>query len=365
MFSNIATEPVKKFLGQVYDDVLGYLRIYDFCKMKLAGVTGKKVAVPSVESFWYSILADQFAESSRPKFVRLRDGDRVEIKGGFLTEWAPKLPGRIWTKAGLGDYREGLRHVGRVSRLGQGKYDVSSNDGKVAILDPFGKRMVVSAGFGSIRVSPMRNDDFCAYLGLVDSSSSNCDYGIPVVVSRSVFKSLQPYLEMGAPEVKSLEGVLRMEPPMPFEELVPTAIGASLSREARETLRYRPGLPRCYLHVVSQLSLKLRYNDSHPTATAWTMFETRHAREKYRYTYIDFDPMGADSIDHAVEFINWYVREYGGSKVITDFDGRQPRLEAMIPPSPYPFRSRKGEVASVFKNLDLWTRRILREGQFM
>lgn len=168
-------------------------------------------------------------------------------------------------------------------------------------------------------------------MSLVNKPHWNCDYGIPVVVSRSVYNKFKKYAANGAPYLESIEGVIHLHEDLPFSQLLPKAIGAQLSKESESTLRYRPGLPRCYLHVTSPLLLKAKYNNSHPDATAWTMFQTNLKREPFRYTYTTFNPLLRDSVDEAVEFINWYVKDYDGKMIVTDFDGMLPRLEANIP----------------------------------
>ena len=309
---------------------------------------GKRNTVPSVNAFWYSILKDRFAGDRPKKYLRLSDGDVVQLKGVFLSEWAPKIPGRVWTLEGFQDFEEGQSRVDRY---------VTVNDKVYAVLDPYGKGRVVSAGFGSIRIARRRgNDDNFAYMTLVDEAAWHVDRGVPVVVSRPVYEKFQRYSRAGAPWLESIEGIIRIDDDLPFAELIPSAIGAKLSPESESTLRYRPGLPRCYLHVTSPLTVKFKYNDSHPPATAWTMFKTSIRREPYRFTYTGFDPRSPDSIEEAVSFINWYIAEYDGVGAITDFDGRRPRLEAAIPIRSDPLRYQKTRARALVKNCDRWVR---------
>lgn len=102
----IAAEQAKKFLGQVWDDVLGYLRLYDYAKIKAKAVVAPAKTLRSPSAFWLSILGDRFAGEDTRGFERLRDGDVVKMKNLFISEWAPKLPGRAWTVEGMRDFAE-------------------------------------------------------------------------------------------------------------------------------------------------------------------------------------------------------------------------------------------------------------------
>jgi len=88
-----------------------------------------------------------------------------------------------------------------------------------------------------------------------------CDYGIPVVVSKPVYREFQKYARDGAPWLKSIEGILHVNQDIPLAELIPKALGASLSPASQDTLRYRPSLPKCYIYISSPLSVKFTYND--------------------------------------------------------------------------------------------------------
>lgn len=134
---------------------------------------------------------------------------------------------------------------------------------------------------------------------------------------------------------------------------------ATLSRETEEALCLRPNLPKAFIYVSSPLSMRLKKHDSHPLVTAWTMFETKQPRTKYRYTYCIFDPSKPDNFDEATEFLKYYVRKYDGRKIITDFDGIVPRLEASIPLSSNPMKKHKKEAKDLIVSLDDWARKSL------
>src|SRR5206468_1323435 len=99
----------------------------------------------------------------------IRNGDTVRFRRGFLTEWAPKLPGRLWTADGVANFAEGIKMVEGRRHYGEEMY---------TILDPYGKRRVLDAGYGSVRPARAggRGDHF-AYMALVDEEQWNCDFG--------------------------------------------------------------------------------------------------------------------------------------------------------------------------------------------
>lgn len=347
-FDEVRNEIVKRSFGRLFDDVLGYLNLYDYLKTKKSDLTGKAKSI-SVSSFWFSILGDKFAGTTDIPFEPLRAGDVVKLKDIFLTEWGPKLPGQIWTSQGVKDLQEGQRRVDGYARLKSGGFTL--------VLDPYGKEKSIVAGVGSVRTKPhMHDEKYCAYLGLVDAANWQCDYGIPVVVSRSVYEKFRKHSERGAPWVERLEGVLHVNEDIPLKTFIPKAIGATLSAETEEVLRFRPNLPKAFIYVSSPLSIKLKRNDSHPIVTAWTMYETALSRSPYRYTYFMFDPIKEDNFDEATEFLKQYVRNYDGKKIITDYDGVVPRLEASIPISSNPMKKSKKEAKDLILGIDEWVK---------
>ena len=226
-----------------------------------------------------------------------------------------------------------------------------------AILPPEAKERVVAAGYGSIRIAHRTQDsDHFMYMSLVDKDHWHCDLGVPVVVTRQAYEAFYRYSDHGAPWLSEIEGVLHVNEDLPFDELMPKAIGASLTPETEATLRYRSGLPKCYIYVTSPLAMKLTYNDSHPSSTAWALFQSKSSSQPYRYTYTMFNPIDDESINAAVAFIRRYVEHYQGKKIITDFDGQVPRLEASIPLKTHPLKSRdsKAEVVALVDGFNKW-----------
>lgn len=358
MIDKIAQELAKRFFGCVWEDTLGYLRLHDFLKLRASGVVLKRpLRISSAAEFWYGILGDRFSTTST-RYQPIRNGDIVKFHGGFLTEWVPKLPGQLWTTEGSTELAKGLKSVEGVRRYGDQMY---------TILDPYGKSRVLSAGHGSVRLAKATTaSDHFACLALVDQGQWNCDYGVPIIVSREVFNAFERYSQNGSPAIKSLEGVVRTGSDLPLSQLIPRAIGGELSKASEESLRLRPGLPRCFVHVVSPLSMKLLYNDSHPDITAWTMYATRaaertsRAREpRYGYSYVTLNPLVHGAHDEAAQFLRHYATDHGGVRLITDYDGVVPRLAAEIPLMKDPISKAKGAVRKLAKGIDQWAEDVI------
>jgi hypothetical protein len=351
-FDEVQKELKQRFFGRVFDDVLGYLRLYDFLKYNVRPLANKSKSV-TIESFWYSILGDRFCIPSRTPLASLRDGDIIKLKDVFVSEWSPKLPGQAWTSQGVKDLTEGQERVDPLSPLKNERYSV--------ILDPYGKEKTVSAGFGSVRIKPNEQDEnYCMYLSATNATYWQCDYGIPLVVSRPVYKEFSKYAEQGAPWVDELEGVLRIHEDLPFRSFIPRAIGAKLDPETEDALKFRPNLKKCYIYISSPLSIKFTYNDSHPIVTAWTMYKTDLQNAPYRFTYGTFDPSYEDSFDEVITFLKDYVSHYDGQRIITDFDGKIPRLNADIPLSSDPLITHRRRAFNLVTGLNKWVKEAIK-----
>jgi hypothetical protein len=343
-------EQAKRFFGRVWEDLIGYLGLYDFLKVRASSVlSSRTVCISSIAEFWHGVLGERCAEQT-PRFQVIRDGDTLRLQNMFMTEWTPKVPGQIWTPDGRRNLMQGQERVE--------SQKFTFNDGMYTVLDPEGKRLVLNAGRGTIRAArglPASTPEAYAYMGIVDTSHWNCDYGIPLVVSKPVADLVAQYTTKGAPEVLRLEGVVRIEGPKLFDRIIPRAIGATLSPESEETLRYRPALPQCYIHVISPLSIRLAHNDSHPLITAWTMYSTDNSKDAYGYTYTELDPTEKGAFEEAASFLQKYALEHGANRLVTDFDGVTSRLEAEIRIDKDPLHYSRPAVERLSQGVDRWT----------
>ncbi len=351
MKEKIVEEVAKRFYGKFFDDVIGYWRIYDHLKNKFIARREGIIELKNENEFWYSLLNKQYCGKGSPEYKGLKSGQVIRMKDMFITEWAPKMPGQLWTLKGSADLIEGFKSIDKTKDW---------KDGLYSVLDPWGKSKVLSAGFGSIRISPQINsDDFCMYTSLVSAENWHSDYGIPTIVSKSVYKEIKKYGENGASWIEELEGILIIDEEIPIKDFIPSAIGSNLSREVEDALRFKPFLPKCYIYISSPLAIKIKYNNTHPDSVGWTVFETSSEHDQFRYTYSTFNPFQEESIVNTVEFINYYVGEYDGTKIITDFDGQRPRLESFIPIDTDPQLTKKKEFSEVIAKMDNWSKRRL------
>ena len=181
----------KHFFQKLIDDTFGYYRIYDALKLRFKTLVKGNIAFSSSKEFWEMVIEN---------YPDIKNKQRVKLKGFFITEWVPKLPGQVWTSDGKQNLKEGINDV-----VG---YYVGSK--KIyQLLGPYGKQKMIFGGFGSVRVKPSQNKDYCCLLNLVDIDNWHCDYGIPIVVSKSVYDCFIRYREIGgSPWVEELSGIL-------------------------------------------------------------------------------------------------------------------------------------------------------------
>ncbi len=303
-------EQSKRFFFQkLIDDTFGYYRIYDTLKLRAKSVINGEIVMESSEQFWNKLHNNDNEIKTR---------QIIKFKDFFLTDWTPKIPGQVWTDEGRENLLEGIRNV-------EGFYSVF--DKVVKVLGPVGKQKMISGGYGSIRIKPTTNHDYFAILNLVHVSDWHCDYGVPIVVSKAVYDEFTKYREHeGAPWIEELKGLLILDEDIPNMQKISPAIGSKLEAETIELLSIVPHIRKAFIYVSSPLDIKIRYNQTHPEAIAWTLFKTKLDDEPLRLTYSRFSPEKSESILEAVGFINEYVVNFDGDTILTDFDGIQKRL---------------------------------------
>jgi hypothetical protein len=348
------TQAQNKFFSKLYDDIFGYWRIYDFLNLHCKIFSKGSTTIESEEVFWSSILKKNYkGNKCVPK--KLNNGDVVTLKDFFMSEWAPKLPGQAWTVKSSKDISESLKHIDKKVELGNKMYEV---------IDPYGKNKIVSAGYGSIRTNPgIGNNDFYAYFSLVTEKNWYCDLGIPIVVSKQVYQKCQDFLSEGTSAwVREMKGIFIADLTLPIDNIIPHALGARYTNEQHDILTRALGLPKCFIYISSPMDINLGYHNTHPECTAWTMFETELAHEPIRYTYACFNPKVKDSIEEAVAFINYYVNEYDGKKIITDFDGKIQRLNSSTNLTTNLIQSNNGiqELFVTVETVDRWREQLFR-----
>lgn len=336
-------ETKQHFFKRFIEDTVGYYRIYDFLKIRVRNLVSPAIEFQSSKDFWESIHQGDFKGElvNRPSMI---NGQIITLRDFFLTEWVPKLPGRVWTNDGDLNLMAGLQDV-----VGE----VDFNEQLYSVLGPEGKLNVLAGGLGSVRVKPRVNLDYCMLVNAVSVDSWHCDYGIPIVVSRAVYDQFLRFNHgEGAPWIESLKGVLILNNSVMDLSIISPAIGANLNRETVDLLSDMPNLQKCFIYVSSPLDIELKFNGSHPDAVAWTMFKTDISNEPLRLTYSTFNPMNRLSLRESVDFINRYVVEFNGTEILTDFDGQKRRLAAKT--NPGNTKNFAWQHSRVMRNIDRW-----------
>ena len=315
---------INNFFAKLLEDVTTYFRLYDFLRIKAKNYSQKKIVINSEDEFWYNILGDKFFNIQNQKYYNIENGQVIKFNNCFLTDWSPKLPGRIWTKEG--------RDLFKSQNTDYGQDFIKINNKLFYVFHPYIKKQIISAGYGSVRVNPSNNNENNYSLMTLVSPEENwhVDYGIPIVVSRTVYEEWLKYSKEGSPWVEECEGILILNRDLPLSTFIPSALGYKISEELQDTLTHKPNLPKCYVYVGSKLNIKFRTNNSHPNATAWAIYETKDTIDTLQYTYVGFNPYNDESVNNSINFINEYVKKHNGIRIITDFDGVTPRLEAEI-----------------------------------
>jgi hypothetical protein len=297
------------FFKRFLEDTLGYFSVYEFLKLKFKKLKDDSVSFKSSQDFWESFLFE----------TKLSTGQIVKLKDFYLSDFIPRLPGKLWTKESKAEQISGYREV-----IG------TSLDRKVNILSLEGKRKIIESGYGSVRLMPNQTGIYCNLLSAVSVENWFADAGIPIVVSKSVYDEFVRTSKIGAPWIEELEGILHINQPVPLIHDIPKAIGAKLNEETMDLLTNSINLPKCFIYVPSPLNIKLRTNNTHPVVTAWTTFRTTEPNDPLRYTYSSFNPNKKGGIEHSIEFINNYVQDFNGTEILTDFDGKIRRLNSKV-----------------------------------
>ncbi|NLA48875.1 MAG: hypothetical protein GX876_05360 [Bacteroidales bacterium] len=78
------------------------------------------------------------------------------------------------------------------------------------------------------------------------------------------------------------------------------------------------------------MNIKLCSNNTYPDVVAWTIFKTINDYEPLRFTYATFNPNKKGSLEYSIDFIKNYVTDFGGTRILTDFDGKIRRLNSSV-----------------------------------
>jgi hypothetical protein len=360
-------ELIKKVVGTIYDDLIKYYGLYGFIKLKKKNLLSKPIGIKSEEDFWKRILKEDFKVEVNEEFQELRDGQILTFKDFYLSEWAPKLPGRLWTKEGAKLMSERYNHIQGIDIL---------NEKLQLKFDRYGKKKAILGGLGSVRVNPTKNpNDFYMYMSITSGDIWQTDFGIPIVVSKSVYDTFKKKTgKIGGKNyegiwIENMEGQLMLEKDLPLTEFIANSVGGELSLSLKDALTRATFLPKCYVYIPSILNAKLISHDDHPESTAWTLYRknlkedwqksiSNEIDKEYSYTYAYFNPTKRDSIREAVHFIENYVKDDYGECLLTDFDGIEPKLNARLNLSNNPIEQQKNKSKKTIVEINDWGKKL-------
>jgi hypothetical protein len=312
-----------RFFSRMLNDFSEYFNLYEYLKFKVKEkYHHNTITIENENEFWNSVLDDQYYGKEPENKFNIENGQIVKLNNMYLSEWAPKRPGMIWTEEGAKQIKKGKEKIDKIMKV---------NNKIFGVLDPYNKKKVLAGGYGSIRLNTgIIDNESYAYLNAITLDNWFCDSGIPIVVSKSAYGKFKNYSKNNtAPEIEKLEGIVVKGNRLPWINSIPSALGSKIPTELADMLTQAPLLPKVFIYVPSRKNIELKYNNSHPDCIAWTLFEADY-EPNYGYTYIGFNPIEKDSIKEAVDFINGYVEDYRGTKIITDFDGIEPKLKSEI-----------------------------------
>ena len=208
-----------------------------------------------------------------------KHGDHVVLKGWYLSDWMPRIPGELWKQDLVNSFffdkpnryysfefdKERLPRIpDRIRSWVEGScYRYPEGVAMAAglpVYDWRGKAAIALSGVGSIRLPLNIGDaDHFACLGAVTANSWLTDLGIPVVVSEQVFRDFD---RARANRSVAVEADLRGRVviggiPDPFTH-VPIAASADISSIGVDALLRRcTDLPVAYVHVITPLDCEL------------------------------------------------------------------------------------------------------------
>lgn len=325
------------FVTRLLNDVTTYYNLYDYLKIKFKANTNGKTVIKNEADFWGRILKENF--KGTPSEKSLQNGDIITFSNFFLTDWTPKNPGALWTKEG-----DDLAH-----RHHDDTKLLKIQDKYYPVFHPDAKERKLKAGYGSVRINPAESENQIVLMSLVSPDIWSIDYGIPVVVAKSVYEEYIKRSKNGAVWIENAEGIVYLNKKIPVKNFIQSAIGYEISKKTQDELTKIPHLPSCYVSFPTTLSMKMIENDTHPVTTAWTMFKSYH---NYGLTFWQFDPFEKNSFKEVTNCLIEYVKNFGGKEILTDFDGLVPRLNSKIPIDTNPLEKNLFEFEKIVKDMD-------------
>jgi len=296
---------IKKGLNGIINSLITYLHIDKVLYRNLRSFLSSRnlIEFKSVEKFWNHI-----------KEERLEPGTRIRIVNGFITEWLPRLPGATFFDPVMSFIN-----------------DTNLNKPR--------KRMIYESSptspLGVIRL-PFQESDKLNYaaLSVTTVDSWCCEFGIPIVVTDSVYDEYIKYRNKKYAVEGTIEGILEFGQIPILNSKLLANLGSNLEEDFIKILTTPLNLSNVFLRVVSPIDVLFRVNDSHPSGFLWGILRKQIANDniKYKLTAAQTDLFDREHIDYRInEFKNGgpgILNQLNVSEekyvMLTEFDLRRP-----------------------------------------
>lgn len=278
-----------------------YLRLPGYHGLSEQRSGGRVREYRDEESFWRDAFS--VAESGR-------ELGKVVLRNFLLSDWVPRVPGLYWKTESV---RLRAQADGYMMQTTPGGFGADA-----PTYLPSGKTLQILGGVGNVRLSPTNS-------GQVICVSSSGEYwrGIPVLIQSEAWNSLG-------------------EIPIARRADV-TGVWTAMPRDASQGVGGEAGIPRYCLVVKSPKHIKVSAKSGPGYGSSWTLFERRDPNTSlvtYDFAYSVFvvgpkqrNARGDGSfsdVRQASQFLQDYVRHFKG-RMLTDFDERLPRFDALLP----------------------------------
>jgi hypothetical protein len=250
-------------------------------------------------NFWRALLSE-----------RVRARRTVVLHDVLLSEWFPRSPGLFHTEYAAHARRAAQGHIMQLAdEQERALYGTRLHPSPV-VYDLYGKREMLRGGIGCIRLSRRQTPDGPLWF-MSASTSGSAEEGVPVALTDADYERyIDAITEHGALPC-TITGKL-------------TVLPDSLLSLYQDYI----GVPRLYV-LVEEVSLGRSITplqQGHPIASATVIFATDEPWPQVCATFVYFIPGGNGTVTQSVPWLEYYVHELHGGKVITDFDEQVTRF---------------------------------------
>jgi hypothetical protein len=258
--------------------LLDHFRAVNLLRDPFAPKQGIDQRIVSNKEFWGRVIS----EATRPL-------SRIRLDGSFqIVEWFPRSPGLFHTEDADWHRREAEKYV-------------KTTNG-ILHYEPDGKLNMIQGGLGSVRFKSIRVEGLDCWL-CTATNDGYCHSGIPLAVPDSLLKEIGTFHG----KTFSITGQVRflpdfMEHHFGHMEGIPQVY--VLADEIRED-----GRARQYVELTPMIYFLGKRGDRGKTPQS--------------VTYVRCHEGASAGLTRAIDWIRWYVGQYG-EKIITNFDQQRP-----------------------------------------